>query len=496
MLDPMGAVQQGVQLGKMGLEVQTIAQDLRQKFIAEQEAKRALGMKQFEDNARRTLADLLSRHTKQDANGKMVTDYDAALAEGRTMGLDPTYLAEIEAKKIANESASLKTGAERGKYLSDFLTDTATQLRSFRRPDGTVDEEGGKRFLEQKVQTFSRATRLPLDEVRAAAEAQFGAGIPGASLVRNATAIADAIAISPQQERENIAAGLSPGDLDAKGPTSTAARQFLAQSGINVPANMNLPQMRQHPLYGPKIKEWELRVQSTVPSAETRAGQIAEAAELDAKRKTLNTALKLESQLRQVIGTRVGSMAQEAVNKWLTQSGKRAVAQAALDLVNKELGTNLTIADLGNEATFARIRAYEGELRAKQTAAADVAATSNLQRTAETQVPKEVQKERDRNRVGILRQEYDKTVELLRARPNDRSLQVDLDSIARQLAAEKVKVPGSSDVLRSFKEPPKPRAEKVIFVMKGRPDIVIGEAERGSAKYERMKADSRLEIKR
>lgn len=200
--DALGAVKQGMELANLGIQPLRLAQELRQAQIAERqaliqekEAQRALDMRLYEDNARKSIGEIMRRHTKKDARGRTVVDHDAALAEARASGLDPSFTTELESKVLANRASGLKTGTDADNFLKDTFNDAAVVMR------GMSDAQAAE-YLDGRVKMIARATGIPEELVQDSAVRMFNYK-PGSSLSKNAEAIVTAQTISPAQEVQN-----------------------------------------------------------------------------------------------------------------------------------------------------------------------------------------------------------------------------------------------------------------------------------------------------
>lgn len=442
-LDPIGAAQQGIKLGQMGLDVQRLRQTIQTEAIAQQEATRALGMRQYEDSARKQMADILSRHTKTDPTGKRAVDHRAALAEARELKIDPTYTTELEGKLYSNETAGLSNATARTDYIKKTLDELSPQIRY-------MDEGQAANFLQGRAKLLAQATGLPIEQIGQVVGDHFNLG-KGGSIVKTAQMFSDA-AIGAQQERENLTSGISRDDVNPTGATSTAAREWLRGQGISAPANMNLAQLRQHPQFGPQLRLWEQQQASNIPSEGTRVEGIKEATEAGVARQLYTDAAAFEGDLKKVIGTKLGSVAEEAFNNWVAQDPKRALLQSAIDDYNTRNKTDISVSQNGIEAVFARLRGEERRLRTRQESGARIASTTNLSGTGDTKIPAETQRARDGDSVAVMRNEYDQEVEKLKAATTPeqkRRIEANIDGIARELKRMKVDVPGGADVSRN-----------------------------------------------
>ena len=460
-IDPLGSAIKGMQLGQMGLEADRLRQELVQQqqqlrtaAIAEQEAQRALNMRQYEDTARRSLADIMKRHTKPDASGRNSTDLRAALAEARMAGIDPSYTADLEGKLFSNEAGTLRNEGEKVNYIKKTLDEMAPQIRY-------MDEKQAVNFLQQRAPLLARATTMPSEEIAKVVAQHFNLGTPGASIVKTAQMFSDA-QIAQEREREQAGRGVGRDDFNPESIASKQAREFLIARGLKPAPNANLVELRKDPRFETAVKEYETQALGQVPSAGMRREDVTKAAELSASRRTYNDALAFETELRQTFGTRAGSFTQEALNNWISQDPRRALLQAAQDAYKKETGSELDIGKIGVAAAFARLRGHEAKLRQEQETFAKLGATSNIGAEAQAKIPAgaiqpgekvspETQKARDTDAAGIQRSEYDKAVEKLKADPGNQSLSSDVDALARELKRAKITVPGSSDVLRGAK---------------------------------------------
>ena len=511
--DPMGAMQQGIQLGQMGLQTQKMQQDLIQQklneerlrqtigteAIGQQEAQRALAQRQREDTARITLADIMKRHTRPDASGRSSTDLRAALAEARMAGLDPAYTAELEGKLFANEASSLKNEAARVDYIKKTLDERAPMLRY-------MDEGKAVRSLEQIAPLLARAVGMPTQEIGRIVAEHFDLGRPGSSIVKTAQMFTDA-QIAQERERQMAGAGIGREDFDPSSTSSRQAREFLASRGISVPSNVNLVDMRKDPRFGPALKEYEMQVTGVVPSAEMRREDVIKAAEFGASRKTYNDALAFEQELKQTFGTRPGSFTQEQFNKWIGQDPRRALLQSAIDNYERETGTKLDVATLGIPATIARLRGQEGRLRGEQEARAKLSTTPSISAVGATKMPgepgqtgekvsPETQKARDTDAAAIIQSEYQKEVANLQTNPGDKRIASNVDALARELKREhKITVAGSSDVLRGAVKAPAATAAPAETTVRVRNKATgttykmpkdVAERALASGKYERI----------
>ena len=494
-LDPIGAATKGVQLGQLGLQTEKLRQDLitqqlqqdtqrqqlRTAAIGEEEARRALQMRQYEDTARRSLAEIKKRHTKPDASGRLITDHRAALAEARMAGLDPTFTTELEGKVIANEASGLKNETERVDYIKKYLDELARQLIY-------MEEDQAARFLEQRAPLLARATNMQSQDIGRIVAEHFNLGRPGASIVKTARMYVDA-QISQERERQLAGQGLGREDFNPSSTTSRQAREFLVSRGLNPPANANFVELRKDPRFEVAIKEYEAQRLGQVPTAGMRREDVIKASEIRAARMTYNDAFAFESELKQLFGTRPGSITQEALNNWINQSPERALFQAAIDQYEKETGAKLDVAKEGFAAVFARLRGQERKLLSEQRTFGTLGATTSIAAEAQGKIPPtpgeaprapaapapaaprervspETQRQRDTEAVRVLQSEYSKEVAKLEANPNDEAAKANVDALARELKRQhKVTVPGASDVLRGARaEAPKPAARETIRV--------------------------------
>jgi hypothetical protein len=377
-LDPMGALQQGLNLGQMGLNIEQIRQQLRTAAIAEQEAARALSMRKFEDTARTSLAPILAKHTGKDAAGKPTVNYRAAIIEARQANLDPTYLTELEGKLYGNETANLKNTTEKVGYIKKSLDEMAPQMRY-------MDEAAAAKYVEQRAKLLSRATTIPVEEIGNIVSQHFGLGT-GGKLVTSANMFSDA-SIQPETERQFAGQGLSREDISPQGATSVAARNFLKGRGINVPANMNLAQMRQHPEFGTLIRTNEAAIMGTIPSEGTRVAGIEKAAEAQAGRVVYTNAENAARDIKKELGTRIGSFTQTKWAELVAQDPRYAAINDAIADYNERNKTDISIARDGLEPVLTRLRRQNEKLGTQQASGAAIANTNNLRNLGTNKAP-------------------------------------------------------------------------------------------------------------
>lgn len=253
--DPFAAAQKGMQLGQMGLQMdqlrqQLVTQQLEQErarqliqteAIGQQEAQRALDLRRREDFTRRTKAEVMAKHQKKGAEGRVTTDYDAAYQELVGRGdLEPGTLEDLRTKVLNNKSAALKTSGDAQSLLKQQVIDDARLVRG-------MSERQAEEFLNRAVNDTARATGLPLEDVKNRYATTLRMQ-PGASLVKNAQGIVAAYDINEAQRIQNqftqtqlaqaqetiTQAGLAgmtgPAARDKNSPITQAARVAFLQS--------------------------------------------------------------------------------------------------------------------------------------------------------------------------------------------------------------------------------------------------------------------------
>lgn len=477
--DPIGSTRAGMELANLGLQPLRIAQELKQAQIAEQEAQRSLDMRRFEDTARRTLGELARKHSTRGPDGRMRIDRKAVIAEARAANLDPTFIAEYEAKELANEAAGLRTGAEQTSFLKKFFDDEALVIAKM------GSESEAAQHLQGKVKQISEQMGVPFEVAAQYAANHYGIG-QGGNLITTSRRLAEARSISPLQERELIASGVGAEDVNPRSAASVAARQFIASQGMQVPEGISLAQMRNDPRFKTVIAAFDKRTTGVIPGEATRVGGIEQAATAGAERAVYQDALALEGRYSTAI-TRPGATIEDILARVITQPAERSRIEGAIAAYNAaNPGTEISLRD-GAPSVFARLRQQDAKLKGLQTSGADVATATDLTAVGREKIPKDVQAVRDADRTNVLRTEYDTKVRELRSKPNDRRLQSDVDALVRELRGMKVNVPGSSDILRGAKvEPPKTTGIRLKRLSDGKTVIAPNEERARAAVNSRL----------
>ena len=394
--DPMGAMQQGIQLGQMGLQTQKMQQDLiRQKLeeerlrqtigtesIAQQEAARALAQRQREDASRKLISEAAQKFQKKDAQGRMVRDYEAEYQYLAGLGtLEPALLEDHRQKVLQNRSSAIKTESDANSVLGKQIIDDARVI------SGMKDNARAGQYLQRTTQDVARATGLPLETVQERYATVLNMGRPDADLISNSRGILAAQDISELSERELAARGLSREDIDPKGKTSVAAREFLISKGMKVPADMSLPQMRQIPEWNALIEANKEQILSDIVPVSVKAGGLTEASEAKVALRVYDNARAAAAQLKKEYGSRLGSMAQSAIATLVKQDPRYAALNDAINDYNTRNKTDISISKDGLEPVLERLLRQQDTLVTAQREGAKRAQARSFTTAGEEKAP-------------------------------------------------------------------------------------------------------------